>query len=200
MKAVSTTGGMQARAGHGEIHMPSSIPPATAYDRTTIVLHWATAALVLLLWGTAQLIDFFPRGEARYPMRSTHMLLGVLFGALLVWRIVWRATGGRRLAATGTPLARAASRGVQLLLYALLAGEVLLGLGNAWVRGDHVFHFFQIPALDPGNVQFKSLIGSLHTWGANLILACAGLHAAAALFHHFVLDDGLLHRMGGASR
>lgn len=200
MKFVSTPRGPQARAGHREIPMPSSTPPATPYDRTTIVLHWATAALVLLLWGTAQLIDFFPRGEARYPMRSTHMLLGVLVGAVLVWRSVWRATGGRRLAATGTPLARAASRGLHLLLYALLAGEVLLGLGNAWVRGDHVFYFFQIPALDPGNVQLKNLIGGLHKWGANLILALAGLHAATALFHHFVLCDGLLHRMGGAPR
>ena len=179
--------------------MPASTQTVMPYDCTTVVLHWATAALVLLLWGTAQLIDIFPSGEARYPMRSTHMLLGVLFGAVLVWRIVWRATGGRRLAAAGTPLARAASRSVHLLLYVLLVGEVLLGFGNAWVRGDHVFHFFQIPALDSGNVQLKSLMGSLHAWGANLILALAGLHAAAALFHHFVLDDGLLHRMGGSA-
>ena len=30
---------------------------------------------------------------------------------------------------------------------------------------------------------------------ANTILILAGLHAAAALFHHYVLRDGVLHRM-----
>jgi cytochrome b561 len=168
---------------------------AETYDRRTVLLHWATVAFVAALWGTAQLIDLFPRGEARYPMRSTHILLGVLFGALLAWRLWWRATGGRRLVAVGSPLARAVSRGVHLLLYALLIGEVLLGLGNAWVRGDHFYFFFQIPALDPGNAALKKTIGSLHDWGANLILALAGLHAASALYHHYGLRDGVLRRM-----
>lgn len=173
---------------------------AACYDRHTVLLHWATVVLVLTLWGTAQLIDLFPRGEARYPMRSTHMLLGVLFAGLLARRLWWRATGGRRLDPVGAPLARSASRLVHLLLYTLLVAEVLLGLGNAWVRGDHFYFLFQIPALDPGNVALKKTVGSLHNFGANLILALAGLHAAAALYHHYGLRDGVLRRMGPTAR
>jgi cytochrome b561 len=174
----------------------AAAPAGTSYDSTTVLLHWVTVFLVLSIWGAAQLIDVFPRGAARYPMRSTHMLLGLLLGVVLACRIRWRASGGRRLTPLGTPLARALSRGVHLLLYALLVGEVLLGMSNAWLRGDHVFQLFQIPALAGGNPLLKAAVGSLHDWGANLILALAGLHAAAALYHHFVLRDGLLHRMG----
>ena len=39
--------------------------PTARYDRTSIVLHWTTAALILLLWGIAQVIDLFPRGTPR---------------------------------------------------------------------------------------------------------------------------------------
>ena len=175
--------------------MPTADTSAPRYDRQTVLLHWATVVLVLALWGTAQLIDLFPKGPARYPMRSTHLLLGLLFGAVLVRRIVWRVRHGRHLAALGTPWVRAASRGVHLLLYLLLAAEVLLGLGNTWVRGDHFYTWFQIPALDPGNLPLRQVVGRLHHWTANLILALAGLHAAAALFHHVAWRDGVLRRM-----
>ena len=35
----------------------------------------------------------------------------------------------------------------------------------------------------------------LHEFAGNLILILAGLHAAAAIFHHLVLKDGVLMAM-----
>jgi cytochrome b561 len=40
------------------------LAPDVSYDRRTIQLHWVTAALVGLLWASAQVIDFFPKGAA----------------------------------------------------------------------------------------------------------------------------------------
>ena len=39
------------------------------------------------------------------------------------------------------------------------------------------------------------LIHGWHALAANAILIVAGLHAAAALFHHFILRDATLRRM-----
>ena len=39
------------------------------------------------------------------------------------------------------------------------------------------------------------LIGDVHQWGGNAILVLAGLHAVAALWHHFFLKDATLRRM-----
>jgi cytochrome b561 len=36
---------------------------------------------------------------------------------------------------------------------------------------------------------------SWHATAANAILVLAGIHAAAALFHHYVWRDGVLRRM-----
>ena len=39
------------------------------------------------------------------------------------------------------------------------------------------------------------LIHGWHELAANAILIVAGLHAAAALFHHYILRDATLRRM-----
>jgi cytochrome b561 len=59
------------------------------YDRITVLFHWLTAGLVLLLWGLGQGIDLFPRGTPRVAVRSVHILLGAMLGVVLLSRIVY---------------------------------------------------------------------------------------------------------------
>jgi cytochrome b561 len=58
-----------------------------------------------------------------------------------------------------------------------------------------LFMLLKIPAFDPGNTALRESVEELHSWSANLLLIVAGLHAAAALVHHFVLKDDILRRM-----
>jgi cytochrome b561 len=90
---------------------------------------------------------------------------------------------------------RRASHGVHLLLYALLTGEVLLGFGNVWMRGDWIFELFKVPAYAAADNGLRHTVESVHRWCGNLVIGVAGLHALAALFHHHVLRDGVLTRM-----
>jgi cytochrome b561 len=71
----------------------------------------------------------------------------------------------------------------------------VLGVANVWVRGDHVFGWFKVPALVVSGLDLRHTVGDLHRVAATTVLALAGLHAAAALVHHFVLRDGILARM-----
>jgi cytochrome b561 len=43
-------------------------------------------------------------------------------------------------------------------------------------------------------------VTEVHNWVAWAIIIIAALHAAAALYHHYVLKDGLLKRMLPAGR
>ncbi|OJY77430.1 MAG: hypothetical protein BGP12_02565 [Rhodospirillales bacterium 70-18] len=165
------------------------------YDRGTIALHWLSAALIALIWLSAQVIDWFPPDAGRSTMRSLHIAMGVGFGLVLLARIGWRHTGGRVLPPADTGLLHLAGQAAHWALYALMIGEVMLGLANSWVRGDEVFGLFRIPAFDPGNRTLRRTVGGLHELAANAILIVAGLHAAAALFHHYVWRDGVLQRM-----
>jgi len=183
-----TEGGAAAR-------QPRTSSGERAYDPTTIRLHWATAVLVTLLWGIGQVIDLFPAGLARMNVRSVHIVLGATLACVLAWRLWWRATRKKRFGRTSGGAGPAASNAVHALLYLLLTGTVALGLLNAWARGDKVFAWFKLSPLVVAGVDLRHRIGDLHGLGANMLLAVAGLHAAAALVHHLVLRDGTMARM-----
>ncbi len=69
------------------------------YDRTTIFLHWITAGLVGILWMIGQTADWFPEGALNTDYWSIHVVLGFALAVMIVWRIIWRTSGGRRLPA-----------------------------------------------------------------------------------------------------
>lgn len=171
----------------------ASLPPS--YDSRTILLHWITAGIVVALWCLGETIDWFPKGNARIAARGTHICLGATLAIVLCVRVWWRIGGGSRLPAVGTGIMRVLSTVMQYALYALMAGTVVLGVTNAWVRGDNLFNLFVIPAFDPGNKPLRAQVGDLHALFANVLIALAGLHAAAGLAHHFIWKDEVLRRM-----
>lgn len=166
------------------------------YDRTTIWLHWLTAGLVVVLWALAQIIDFWPPASvARVAVRSVHVTLGLLLAVILVGRLIWRHVGGRRLPPAETGFLGLVAWLTHWVLYGLLAVALVAGMTNTWVRGDSFFGLFRLASFAPGDRAMRQLVGSLHEVSTNLILIVAGLHAAAALFHHFIKRDGVLRRM-----
>jgi cytochrome b561 len=167
---------------------------APRYDRGTIVLHWLTAALVVVMWLIAQFIDDF-QGAGRIYARSSHILLGVVLIGVLAVRLFWRATGGRKLPPATTGLLQTAATAIHYCLYALLIAVVVAGVTNALVRGDNILNLYQLTSIAPGNTALRNNVEDVHGLLANAILILAGLHAAAALVHHFVWKDQVLRRM-----
>jgi cytochrome b561 len=154
----------------------------------------------VLLWTLGQCIDFFPTGTPRTIARSVHICTGALLAVILAARLRW-LFDRRRLA----PLAVAGMPGrlatwTHRALYLLLVAVVLLGMLNAWERGDSIFGLFRIPALVPDDKPLRERIEDLHALAANALVIVAALHAAAGLFHHFVLKDDVLRRMTGRRR
>ncbi len=163
------------------------------YDSTTIRLHWATAALVVVLWISGQLADLAPKGPLRTDAWSSHFVLGFALAAVLIWRLVWRFGGGRRLPAAGSGLLHFLAQAAHHGLYLLLIATVALGLVNAFVRGVSLFDLASLPQI--GDRELRKPITQWHEFAANLLLGLAMLHAAAALAHHYILKDAVLLRM-----
>lgn len=177
--------------------------PTTAvrYDRTTIALHWLTALLVLVLFALAMLWDFVPR-DVRKQMQSLHISLGIALAVVLVIRLAWRATRGRRLPLAVGGLQGKAAKAMHYVLYLLLAAQVVLGFAWRWAQAE-TFQFFGLFPLRFATVSNRPLshtLGNLHDVIGWTIVILAGLHAAVALAHHYVLKDGVLQRMTGGGR
>ena len=169
--------------------------PVARYDLNTIRYHWITAVLVVGLWAVGQTIDDFARGTPRTAARSAHIVTGVVLALIIVARLYWRVRSGTKLPAANTGLADVLARAVHSILYLLLLCTVVLGIANAWIRGDMILGLGRIPSIAPGNKDLKETVENLHALSANATVILAGLHAAAGLFHQFILRDRLLLRM-----
>ena len=166
----------------------------TTYDPTTRFFHWATALLVVTQWAGGQTIDWFPSGPLRVDARSVHITAGVLLTILLAARIIWRLTRGRRLPPADRGALNVLAKSTHWGLYALLVAMVLVGLFLTWARGDNIFNLFKIPQYQPGRTLANQVL-ELHATIAWVILALAGLHAAAAIVHRLLWHDSVLGRM-----
>jgi len=173
--------------------------PTTSYSPVQKLLHWLVFAFVLGLYGITYAEGLFPRGD---PGRDTVWWLHISFGLLLIVLVVLRV--GWRLS-RGAPALPESMRGPEKvlariahgLLYALLIAIPILGVLLTWYRGDTLsfFGLFAIPAPFPAVRETARTVKELHELAANGILIVAGLHAAAALWHHFVRRDDVLKRM-----
>ena len=168
------------------------------YDRVTIAFHWLTALLVLILFGTAFAWNYLPREWHLRSLEGVHVSLGIALAAVLVGRLVWRLTAGRHLAAVGNGITAPLSRLVHWALYLLLAIQVGLGFSLRWFQGEELsfFGLFSVPNLffTPDRA-FAHRLEDLHNLAGWTLIALAGAHAVAALFHRYVFKDNVLRRM-----
>jgi superoxide oxidase len=187
-------------------HLVDAAPPARArppFDTLTITLHWITVMIVLALLCSGLV---YGQVEERYwaqHLLQVHRSLGVTIWTLTVFRLLWRATGARFPAfpASMTSLHQLGARLSEYGLYVLLLIQPATGLAQTILRGRPFEVFaWSIPPLVARDVGLVGFFHAAHEIGAWCLLALAGLHAAAALVHHFILHDDVLEVMAPAFR
>lgn len=172
--------------------------PAHHYDRITRLFHWLTAAVVIFLFASAHIWAFLAKGtDLRKGLQSVHISLGIAFAVLIVARIVWRVFGGNRPKHDTHPAAHLAATLGHGVLYLLLLAQISLGFLFRWAQGEPFMFFglFPIPAPFAIDHGLRSTFGGLHDNVAWAIIFLAGVHAAAALWHHYIIGDSTLKRM-----
>jgi len=173
----------------------------TVYDNVSVFLHWLTALLVLSQFALAETWEWFAR-PTRHLMIVSHMSFGIILSAVIVARLVWRLLPGHQVAPAVSGWTEMASKGVHYLLYAMLAAEAVLGFVLRWA-GDESMSFFGLlipPPFAPFSKAAHHQLGELHELNGWAIIILAAGHAAAALYHHYVLRDRVLSRMLPAVR
>jgi len=160
--------------------------------------HWITAILVLAAF------IYGPGGSeariysaARDFDRQLHETLGLSVFVLTLLRLLWRSFD-RQPAATEMPRwMHVASKALQSTLYLLLLAVPLTAISGAWLEGHDLtlLGAARIPSVIAASHDIGATIANLHGWLGDVILWLAGAHAAAAIYHHVVLNDGVLAAM-----
>jgi cytochrome b561 len=173
------------------------------FDALTITLHWTTLLFILALIGSGLLHGQVEHRSWAASLLRVHRSLGVAVWTITVFRFLWRVTGARfpPFPASMTPLHRLAARLSEHGLYALLLIQPATGLAQAILRGRPVEVFaWSIPPLVPKDLVLAGIFHEIHEIGAWCMIALVGLHATAALVHHFILRDDVLEAMAPVFR
>jgi cytochrome b561 len=170
----------------------------TRYGTVAQLFHWATAILVLIAFiygpGGSEQRVYLP---ARDFDRQLHETLGLCVFALVVLRVLWRMVDRQPPAPQGPRWQVIAAKVVQGALYLFLFALPLTAIAGAWLEGHPltVLTGLAIPAPIGLAHGMGVTIAKIHTWLGDAILWLAGFHALAAIYHHFVLKDGVLLSM-----
>lgn len=168
----------------------------TVYDDFAVFLHWLTVVLVLSQFALAETWEWFAR-PTRHLMIVAHMSFGIILSVVIVVRLAWRLMPGHQVPPAVSGRVDMASKAVHYLLYTLLAAEAVLGFVLRWA-GDESMSFFGLlipPPFAPFSKSAHHLVGELHELNGWAIIILSAGHAAAALYHHYVLRDRVLSRM-----
>ncbi len=167
------------------------------YGFINLWLHWLMALAILVIYGLGLWIDELDYYDALYQtLPRVHEGIGVLVGALLVFRLGWRLFNVTPDDSDLRPFERRAAHLVHWGFYLLIALAIVSGylISTADGRALDVFGWFRLPATVHGPHQ-EDIAGDIHEWLANAILIIAAVHAVAALKHHYIDGGASLRRM-----
>jgi superoxide oxidase len=168
------------------------------YGWLSIALHWLMLGLLIGVFACMTLSDFYEEKSATWLLLMRwHFSLGLSVLALLAIRLVAKLAAPTPLITP--PIARwqdLLSKAVQAALYALMLAMPLVGWLMLSAYGQPpAFFGWQLPSLIAENKALADGIKDAHEVGATLIYLLVGLHAAAALYHHYFVRDDTLRRM-----
>ncbi len=184
---------------HGKMERGPAAPTSAStgaravYTPAARALHWLT---VLLLAVQIPVGLIMVRAELPVDIYSGHKLLGLVILLVVVVRLGYRLFNGAPPdEPTLEPWQKIVSHLTHWALYGLLIVVAMLGwLGIAYYPALNAYGI-NIPAIVAPDRPMSERVLTLHMYGAFALIALAGMHVGAALFHYVIRKDGVLNRM-----
>jgi len=176
--------------------MPRTSSPTLRYGAGAMVFHWGMFALVVLVGTLGLLHDSWPKATQAFWI-NVHALVGFFLWLQLIARFTWRIRHPPPPLPSDTgEFSRRLSGPVHWLLYALLFVVPVVGIVTFIWHGRSLD--FGVFAIHFGVRKDRAIFEpteDLHGYLAYALFALAGIHALAALWHHFIRRDAVLKRM-----
>jgi len=159
------------------------------YTGLQITIHWLVFLLVIVAYCAMEFRGFFPRSD-RPLINMIHVSCGISILVLMVARLLVRL---KYPAPPIVPKPKPMYIGLSHLLFIALP---LIGLVMMYNRGSTWFAFgLGMPHAAESNFDLVDTLKAWHVTLANLGYFIIGIHAFAALLHHYFWKDNTLLRM-----
>lgn len=168
------------------------------YGGLNIALHWLMLLLIAAVYACIELREFYPKGsDIREGMKAWHFMLGLTVLALVIIRVIARVAA-RTPRITSGPMTwqNVLARAMHLALYLFMIGMPIAGWLALSASGKPIpFFGLSLPPLMGENRNVADQIKELHEAVGNIGYYLIGIHAFAALVHHYFMKDDTLRRM-----
>lgn len=170
----------------------------SGFGSLAVMLHWLMLVLIVAAYATMELKGLTPRNS---PQRATlaawHYGFGLSVFALVWLRLAVRAMGAEpQIVPPPARWEQVLARIGHFLLYVFMIATPLLGWLTLSAQGATVLFFgWPLPLLIAKSDPLRRQLQEIHETLANVGYAFIGVHAAAALFHHYVRRDNTLALM-----
>lgn len=168
------------------------------YGTLSIGLHWLMLLLLVAVYACIELRGNFPRGSAiREGLKTWHFMLGLSILALVSLRVIVHVLQRIPAIEPSPPKwQELAAKAVHLGLYALMIAMPIAGWLLLSAEGKAIpFFGLELPAIVGENKSLAEQIKEIHEAGGTIGYFLVGMHAAAALYHHYFMRDNTLRRM-----
>lgn len=176
------------------------------YTTVAIILHWLIALAIITMLGIGLTMMHGPITMAtKFRLFQLHKSIGITILGLVILRVLWRLTHKPPpLPDSIPPLERTAAEGTHYLLYLYMIGLPLTGWAlvsaspinlPTVLYGVLPWPHMSFLATLPNKAAVSKVLDWIHTCGAWTLIAVFGIHALAALRHHFLIHDDVLWRM-----
>ncbi|MBI3231344.1 MAG: cytochrome b [Burkholderiales bacterium] len=168
------------------------------YGALSIALHWLMALLIAAVYACIVLREKFPKGSAiAKNLETWHSMLGLFVLVLLVLRIAAQFFGTPpQLQPTMPKWQNYIAQSMHLALYAFMFAMPLVGWLLLSAEGEDIPYFgLHLPALISQSKSSAEWIKEVHEVGGIIGYILIGIHAFAALYHHYFLRDNCLWHM-----
>ena len=170
--------------------------PLNRFPPLAQFLHWGMFVLLIVQWIDGKVMDGLPKPGALRPFAfDMHETIGVLVLLLVFVRLSWKIAHPVA-AGPGPAWQQRAAAFTQWLLYAIMIALPVTGYLTFSAQG-HPTTFFglDLPAALARDRATARSLKNVHELLSDALLIVVALHAAAALWHHFVARDDTLRRM-----
>lgn len=168
------------------------------YARLSIILHWLMFLLIAGAYSCILLRENFARGsDIREGLKTWHFMLGLTILLLFFIRIAARFLTAKPPITPAPPRWQMhLSKGLHLALYAFMLAMPLLGWTILSAEGETIpFYGLELFALVGPDKAWAEQVQEIHETIGTIGYYLIGLHAAAALLHHYFYKDDTLKRM-----
>jgi cytochrome b561 len=169
------------------------------YGPIAKLLHWLVALLLAAQFVVSWFMPHIGGKTQPGTLVNLHFSFGVTILVLMAARLAYRLAHPVALfTPPGSPAWEPrVARGGHILFYFILLIGPFLGWASASAHNlpVNVFGLFALPAIAQPKAHWASVAGDVHTYAMWTLLGLVVLHAAAALYHHFVRHDTVLRRM-----